>query len=170
MKIVMKNVLDKIDEAIDKYGSDGIIRIEVSNAHFTDLLNVLKDNKHYLIHVVRLNLLSVGVSSVNTIRTRTVPFEVRDRSGSYIVYKGVCVQTHRDYQGFEVIRETIVHKLEKELRGVNKDDVKWIGVSQQEFDDIVESHAQGITKDCEVFTTSIGEVVCKWRGILVRVA
>ena len=172
MKIVMKNVLDKIDEAIDKYGSDSIIRIELDNIVFRELLNTIKMCPKALNNVFRINL---GGEALNDAEVRQSiegylgEFRERDRTGAYIVYKGVCIQCHIDHQGFEVIRETIVQRLERMLSDINKDDVKWIEVSQQEFDELYEMFQQGRVKaDCKIsIDIHTGEIDGEYRGIAI---
>ena len=77
MKVIRKTILDKINEEIDKKPED-IIRIELNSEEFKELLN----------------LVDFGCNSVSKHSITDYP----DHSGSYIVYKGICIQTHKSYQ------------------------------------------------------------------------
>lgn len=77
MKVVLyKSLLDKIDDIINQYG-DSIIRIEVTISEFEKLINLIEE------YDVKIDNSCIPVQ--------------HDLSGSYIVYRGVCIQTHRDY-------------------------------------------------------------------------
>lgn len=73
MKVITK-IIAEIDEAIDKHGED-IIRIELTNSEFISLLK----------------------SGLKFEATSIVEQEPSNYSGSYVVYRGVCIQTHQDY-------------------------------------------------------------------------
>ena len=73
MKVITKIVAD-IDDAINKHGED-IIRIELTNSEFISLLK----------------------SGLKFEATSLVEQDKSNYSGSYVVYRGVCIQTHQDY-------------------------------------------------------------------------
>lgn len=78
MKIVRKSILDKINDAIDKY--EDIVRIELTLGEFDELRKEVKER---------------GGKGVEKIVIRdTCLF---DTSSSYMVIRGVYVQTHREY-------------------------------------------------------------------------
>lgn len=73
MKVITKIIAD-IDDAIDEHGED-IIRIELTNSEFISLLK----------------------SGLKFEATSLVEQDISNYSGSYVVYRGVCIQTHRSY-------------------------------------------------------------------------
>lgn len=74
MKVITKTIADKIDEAIDKHGKD-IVRIELTNSEFERLL----------------------ISGREFEYTEVVVHYPANYSGSYVKYRGVCIQTHSSY-------------------------------------------------------------------------
>lgn len=80
MKVIRKTVLDKINEEIDK-DPDSIVRIELNNDEFKDLLNADGVMRHFNRESISMTALLTG-----------------DYSGSYVVHRGICIQTHESYQ------------------------------------------------------------------------
>lgn len=74
MKVITRSIIDKIDAAIKEYGDD-IVRIELTNSEFERLLKSNCEFEHKEITVQ----------------------EPSNYSGSYVVYRGVCIQTHHSY-------------------------------------------------------------------------
>lgn len=84
MKVVLKTIMQLVDEAIEDNTAERIIRIELTNTEFTNFLgSYLREN----------NIPSTVNKSKGTYH------------GSYLLYRGVCVQCCED----ERSRVTVTH-------------------------------------------------------------
>ena len=94
MNVIRRTMMEKIENELadDK---DSIVRIELTLIEFRRMLRELSNMNG------RDNLSKVVIGSkelhfINEIsRSRDIPDKLL--SGSYVVYKGVCIQTHVDY-------------------------------------------------------------------------
>jgi hypothetical protein len=75
MKVIRRTILDKINEEIDK-NFDDILRIELRNMEFLELITLLEDE-----------VLDTNKITRNTFYSRY-----------YLMYKGILIQTHEDYE------------------------------------------------------------------------
>lgn len=79
MKVVLKPVMfEKIKKAVEEHG-DSIVRIELTGYEFDILMKEIEDHK-----------IDVFFDCIEAIVNG-------HWSGSYVVYKGVCIQTHESY-------------------------------------------------------------------------
>lgn len=74
MKVITKTIADKIDEAINEHGKD-IVRIELTCKEFKEFLECGRKFEAQSFH-----------------HTNEVEY-----SGSHVMYRGVCIQTHHSY-------------------------------------------------------------------------
>jgi hypothetical protein len=77
MRVVMMTIKDKIDKAIDENGKD-IFRIELTNSEFADFIYSGVSPELY-----RTSIVFNGAEN--------------GYSGSHVMYRDVCVQTHHSY-------------------------------------------------------------------------
>lgn len=89
MKVVLKPVMfEKIKKAVKEHG-DSIIRIELTCKEFSKLVKECTDG-----------LYSESEFSATDLRRYDETSPLRGDyaySGCYVVYKGVCIQTHESY-------------------------------------------------------------------------
>jgi len=78
MKVIRKNILDKITDEL-RIDRENFKRIEVTNSEFKELLGISDK------------------SPFNIFEAMEIRQEGHSFSGSYIVYEGVCIQTHISY-------------------------------------------------------------------------
>ena len=91
MRVVRETILDKINAELAKNSKD-IIRIELTTEEFRQFIKDLRDPrcKHSDIRKVVIN----GFEWLD-VNHRKIPHNTM--SGSYVVYRGVCIQTHEEY-------------------------------------------------------------------------
>ena len=95
MKVVRKTILDKIYKEINN-DKENILRIELTNREFKDLLDLLrKSDSGEKVTKCSLNVVGCMRDECDGMIKYT---PTGNLSGSYIVYAGVCIQTHVDYK------------------------------------------------------------------------
>ena len=100
MNVIRRTIMNQIDNELadDK---DSIVRIELTMVEFIRLLKEIVNNYTYIpsnitkICVARENACTIDHLN-NVLNNGVLDYPV-NVSGSYVVYKGVCIQTHVDY-------------------------------------------------------------------------
>jgi len=110
MKIVTKTIFDRVDELLD--AGEDIVRVEVPTSLYPC---TLKDSD------------SVPLDKV-CISHR------KDVSGSYLVYRGVCIQFHSEYPTINFVTKTLTNKIKAEIVKLDTENIKHIELTQAEVD------------------------------------
>lgn len=108
MKVIYErtDLVDKIDNVINN-SEKKVVRIELTNEEFTQFLDELLTDTIYVINsdgCYRMVSFCLKQDRAKDFRNTSCCIEYSLKgnygcySGSYIVYKGVCIQTHQDYK------------------------------------------------------------------------
>ena len=92
MKVVRETLLNKINKEISS-DPESILRIELTIDEFIKLIQLLKES-YTQNHITKIVLCGTERLALDANVLNESPDLI---SGSYIVYRGVCIQTHKDY-------------------------------------------------------------------------
>lgn len=94
MKVIRNTILNKIDAEVDR-DPDNIVRIELNNEEFIEMLQSIDNSK-----ISNYSLMIDGhlLSIVGDFYIAKDLYSKSNHSGSYIVYRGICIQTHQRYE------------------------------------------------------------------------
>lgn len=91
MKVIReKSILEKIDTEIDDNSKPPIVRIDLNEGEFEDFLKTL--SKGILSTSFEGTLIGLKTDVVHKVSKSSVRMRVGRWSGSYVVYREVCVQ------------------------------------------------------------------------------
>ena len=92
-----KTIMDKIENELS-HDIDTILRIELKIEEFKKMCRELACN-YYMKHIshVCINKCDIKFASLMCVLDDCYLLTPEELSGSYVVYKGVCIQTHVDY-------------------------------------------------------------------------
>ena len=100
MNVIRRTMMEKIENELadDK---DSIVRIELTLIEFRRMLReIVNMYTHMPLNITKICISGENVWTINhlnnVLHSGVLDYPV-NVSGSYVVYKGVCIQTHVDY-------------------------------------------------------------------------
>ena len=95
MNVIRRKIMDKIEKELAD-DIDSIVRMELTMVEFKRMLRELINCDHHRKHLSKACIKGNQMMCPSLLDSG-LALTPEELSGSYVVYRGVCIQTHVDY-------------------------------------------------------------------------